>query len=77
MRGRLEVSAGTLFCPGPVLSILRGASWPKMAAKAPEITSTRQAERTSKVGRRNLTQGLASIAWAIPPQQGNLGNGVF
>lgn len=63
--------------PGPVLSVLRGASRPQMAAKAPEFTPTLAAERTSEAGRRSLTQGLAPIAWAIPPQRGSLGNGVF
>lgn len=61
----LQVSAGTLFRPGPVLSILRGASWPKMAAKAPEISSTLQTERTSRWEEEISPRG--SRGWHGPP----------
>lgn len=69
-----------------VLSILRGASWPKMATKAPEKGRPhsrlkgrpRGGEGISAQGRRrNLSQGLTLIAWPIPQQQENLGNSLL
>lgn len=50
MYGSLRVSSGTHFFPGRVVSILRVASWPEMAAKAPEITLHSRSGRKIMVG---------------------------